>query len=177
MFLRRNARSLSADIIRSVPAYTDDYPVLFEMFLLWGHPNGLSNFSNGLSKCSGTSLHNHQQNTLKPRFMTTSIYRWTGCGLSKHLNGHQTHTFKKTWLGLRVLRRWQYRNWTGLNDLLRFRFVDAGHERIYHQHSHDPRSKVLDHERCDSCQAYRRLRTGWYTYCPVNAFLFNPIIS
>jgi len=37
--------------------------------------NGLSNFSSGRSKYSGTSLHNHYQNTLKPRFMTIAVFR------------------------------------------------------------------------------------------------------
>jgi len=36
-----------------------------------------------------TSLHNHPQNTLKPRFVTISVFRWNSCGLSQHFNGHQ----------------------------------------------------------------------------------------
>jgi len=34
----------------------------------------------------------HHQNTLKPRFMTISVFIWNRCGLSKCLNGHQSQT-------------------------------------------------------------------------------------
>jgi len=51
--------------------------------------NGLSYFSNGLSKYSGTSLQNYYRNTLKPRFVTISVFRQCSCGLLKCLNGQQ----------------------------------------------------------------------------------------
>ena len=38
--------------------------------------SGVSNFSNGLSKYHRTSLYDHHQNTLKPRFMTTTKIHW-----------------------------------------------------------------------------------------------------
>jgi len=54
--------------------------------------DGLSNFFDGFSKYSGSSLHNHHQNTRKPRFMPISVFRWNSCGFSKRLNGHQGQT-------------------------------------------------------------------------------------
>jgi len=42
--------------------------------------NCLPNFFKGLAKYSRTFLHHLRQNTLKPRSMKISVFRWSSCG-------------------------------------------------------------------------------------------------
>ena len=65
---------------------------VFEVF--WGPERSLMFFQRSL-KCSRTSLYNHLQNSLKPRFMTILVLRWNSCSISKRLTGHQGQTLKK----------------------------------------------------------------------------------
>jgi len=65
-------------------------------------------FSNGLSKLSRASLHNNHQNTLKPCFMTASVFRWNSCGLRKCLSGQQGRTLQK--IQLTILLQIRFRS-------------------------------------------------------------------
>jgi len=65
-----------------------------------------SKFSNGLSKYRRTSLHNHRQNAIKPRFMTISIFRWSSCGLSNFFTATKVKSLRKLIIYKLIRKQW-----------------------------------------------------------------------